>query len=172
MDLRSLVVRKLEEYLAVERELGVRAVEIDRSLLVANSAASSSAISAQEPSNPKDSTDPKDSKGLVFVAEKEPSAGAKEIIGKITGQLKIEQVVVWEKLVPAKAYIVLGSAAMRKFFDERTSPGHYLTKYPNAYVTYSPELFVQMGVNNPQVLERKREMWSGIKGVVKKYEIQ
>ena len=107
------------------------------------------------------------------MAEKEPSAGSKEIISKITAQLKIKESVVWDgALPPAKAYIVLGSMAMKKFFDEKTSPGNYLKKYPNAFVTYSPELFVDMGVNNPAVLERKREMWVGIKGVVKKYEIQ
>lgn len=180
MTVKDFILCSLEAELKLSRTLGERTVAVDmsafrrpaearnfRHLPEPEKTVSSPAVAAAavRPSGMRTK--------VVFLHHAPLSSQAAEIVCKIAAALKIEPTTVVEGPLPdARVYVVLGSEANRKFFPgERTGPGNYLPRHPNVYVTYSPELFVRLGVDAPEVQSRKREMWKGLKGVMQRHEI-
>ena len=175
MTVRDYILGGVEAELALQRMLGVRVIDVD---VAALKKAPELRAAAETPEAEPAAAERRAARSvgaakLVFVHHQELSPKAEEIVRKITGALKLETRIATERPLPeAKAYIVLGSEASKKFFPgEHASPGSYLTDHVNAYVTYSPELFIRMGIDSPEIVQRKRAMWNGIKGVVQRYEI-
>lgn len=180
MTVKDFILCSLEAELKLSRTLGERTVEVDmsafrrpaearnfRHLPEPDRSATSSAVAASAVKHPGPRAK------VVFLHHAPLSSLAAEIVRKIAIALKIEPTTAVDGPLPdARVYVVLGSEANRKFFpDERTGPGNYLPRHPNVYVTYSPELFVRLGVDAPEVQSRKREMWKGLKGVMQRHEI-
>ena len=170
----------LEAELALERELGVRSIEIDRALLVAPSGSpgvsrpsgsvvpvSSSASSLVNPSRApikqpnqanKSSDQTRISYPLVFLHDRALSAAGVEMMGKIIAALGMTEqtakVVTTTPLPPAKVYVVLGAGALKKWFP--------------VLVTYSPEYILRFKTVTPAVKKIKMDMWTAIKSVLRK----
>ena len=172
MTAREFILCGLEAELKLLRTLGERTVEADMSAF--RRPAAGTGFRRPAPSSATPAAERARKLPVVFLHHAPFSPQAEEIVRKIAGALKVEPVVVSGGVLPeAKVYVVLGSEANRKFFpDERVGPGSYLPHHANVYVTYSPELFVRIGVNAPEVQSRKREMWTGLKGVMQRHEIQ
>ncbi len=71
----------------------------------------------------------------------------------------------------AKMYVVLGGAAMKMWFPElHCAPGEWAkgAKGEEVLVTYSPEYILRFGVVTPAVQKMKRDMWTSLKGVMRK----
>ena len=80
--------------------------------------------------------------------------------------------VVYDDPVPAAGvYIVLGALAMRRWMPgAKAAPGGWL-KTPrgaDALVTYSPEKIVRYKVVTPAVKQMKLDMWTSLKGAVRR----
>lgn len=182
MTVRDYILGGIEAELALQRSLGVRVIDVDVAELKkapVRADAEEEAPKEQEPAEEMRREEPQAAApqgpvALAFLHHEALSPKAEEIVRKIAGALKLEAAVFTAPpLPPAKAYVVMGSAAAKKFFPgEHASPGNYLSDPANAFVTYSPELFIRLGIDSPEVVQRKRAMWTGIKGVVQRYEIR
>ena len=72
---------------------------------------------------------------------------------------------------PAKMYVVLGSAAMKKWYPGmRGAPGQWLRgrNGEDVLLTYSPEYLLRFGAATPALMKLKREMWTSLKGVMQR----
>lgn len=171
------IVEGLEAELALERELGVRLVECDRSLLAPLEAASPSPISAPAPAaqpRPEPISAQKTPQlDFVFLHDKPLTAGGVEMMAKIVAALgktmSTAPVVVDGERPPAKAYIVLGSQALKKWFPgTKAAPGQWIaaSDAPNVLVTYSPSYILRFTQVTPAVQKIKKDMWAAIKSVL------
>ena len=187
----------LEAELALERERGVRSIEIDRALLVAPSGSpgvsrpSGSVVpvssSASSPVNPsrapikqpiqanKSSGPTRISYPLVFLHDRTLSAAGVEMMGKIIAALGMTEqtakVVTTTPLPPAKVYVVLGAGALKKWFPGAAgAPGQRIAAEGGAsvLVTYSPEYILRFKTVTPAVKKIKMDMWTAIKSVLRK----
>jgi len=71
----------------------------------------------------------------------------------------------------AKAYVVLGGNALKKWFPGTAgAPGQWAqtTVAPNVLVTYSPEYILRFGTVTPAVQKLKRDMWTSLKSVLQR----
>ena len=189
------VLDGLEAELELERELGVRAVEIDRSLLSPPPAAAP-AVRAGVPPPAADirqpATDselhaanreppaarhepPTDSLDFVFLHDRPLSPGGIEMMAKIVTAMKktpeSAPIVFNGERPAAKAYVLLGSGALRKWLPGvKGAPGEWVKDQAgNSYlVTYSPEFILRMGPPTPAVKEIKMKMWTSLKGVMQR----
>ena len=182
------VLDGLEAELELERELGVRAVEIDRALLSPQPAAApatragvpppaSAAGRAGVPPPAADIRQPatvpepqpanhaplSTSIDFVFLHDRPLSPGGIEMMAKIVTAMKktpeSAPIVFNGERPAAKAYVLLGSA-----------PGEWVKDQAgNSYlVTYSPEFILRMGPPTPAVKEIKMKMWTSLKGVMQR----
>ena len=184
----------LEAELALERELGVRSIEIDRTLLARSAPARSASpapvpkpapapVAAPVPTPasapaPIPASAPGRAAGLldfVFLHDRPLSAKGQEIIEKITtamGRTSETAPVVHEKPIPrARIYVVLGSGALRKWFPGRNaSPGTWMKsdKGVDIFVTYTPEYFVRFTKVTTAVRKIKADRWNSLKGVLQR----
>ncbi len=187
------VLEGFEAELELERELGVRIVEIDRSLLKSvvgdscsvireePSAAKSPPPAAKSPPpatirrRPAVGQQQSASHDFVFLHHRALSKGGIEMMAKIVTAMKKtpeEAPIVFTGDRPkAKVYVVLGGAAMKMWFPElRCAPGQW-ARGPageEVLVTYSPEYILRFGTVTPAVKKIKMDMWTSLKGVLKK----
>ena len=189
------VLDGLEAELELERELGVRAVEIDRALL-SHPPAAAPADRAGVPPPAADvrqpATDgerhaanreppaarhepPTDSLDFVFLHDRPLSQGGIEMMAKIVTAMKktpeSAPIVFNGERPAAKAYVLLGSGALRKWLPGvKGAPGEWVKDQAgNSYlVTYSPEFILRMGPPTPAVKEIKMKMWTSLKGVMQR----
>ena len=189
------VLDGLEAELELERELGVRAVEIDRAMLSPPPAAAP-AVRAGVPPPAADvrqpATDselhaanreppaarhepPTDSIDFVFLHDRPLSPGGIEMMAKIVTAMKktaeTAPIVFNGERPAAKAYVLLGSGALRKWLPGvKGAPGEWVKDQAgNSYlVTYSPEFILRMGPPTPAVKEIKMKMWTSLKGVMQR----
>ena len=194
------VLDGLEAELELERELGVRAVEIDRALLSPQPAAApatragvpppaSAAGRAGVPPPAADIRQPatvpepqpanhaplSTSIDLVFLHDRPLSPGGIEMMAKIVTAMKktpeSAPIVFNGERPAAKAYVLLGSGALRKWLPGvKGAPGEWVKDQAgNSYlVTYSPEFILRMGPPTPAVKEIKMKMWTSLKGVMQR----
>jgi hypothetical protein len=186
VDAVEYILDGLEAELALERELGVRAVEFDRALLASRAAPGIKPAARVErvPADrnvrvvvPADRRQPptaktSDSFDFVFLHDKPFSPGAAEIIAKITGALgktADNAPAVFAPPAPAaKAYVILGFAALRKWAPgAKAEPGQWtrLADGSDALVTYSPEWFLRFGAVTPVLKAKKKQMWDDLKAL-------
>ncbi|MBO6067173.1 MAG: hypothetical protein J6P80_03345 [Kiritimatiellae bacterium] len=186
MTARDYILCTLEAELALERELGVRVLELEHPELLKGERAGAPkpapatlatpatkpvapkvepALAAPKPVAQKPANEPE----LLFLHAGELSPEARVIVGKIAAALGVEMALATELPLPeARRYVVLGAEALERFFPGvRASLGSYLPQQRNAYLTHSPELFVRYGTGNALVTAKKQQMWNGIKGLMK-----
>ncbi len=193
------VLDGLEAELELERELGVRAVEIDRALLSPAPAAAAGeaavpapAAAAGEAAVPASAADIRQPTAklepapanyassatfldFVFLHDRPLSPGGIEMMAKIVTAMKktpeTAPIIFTGERPEAKAYVLLGSGALRKWLPGvRGAPGEWVKDSAgNSYlVTYSPEFILRMGPVTPAVKEIKMKMWTSLKGVMQR----
>lgn len=183
----------LEAELALERELGVRSVECDRTLLEVTPAASP--VPAPKPVEPPKpaATDvrrearpvnrtierPNDRtiSDFIFVHDRALSPKGVEMMAKIITALgktaETAPVVIVPPLPKAKIYVVLGGLALKKFFPGmRGEPGQWQRSESGAdvLITYSPEYILRFPTVTPAVMAMKKAMWTSLKAVAQRVE--
>lgn len=179
----------LERALELERELGVRSVEIDRGLLGA--VAGDSACPQAEQCT-RSGTDRAPLKArvilpppsapspiarclspildLVFLHDKPLAPAGVEMMAKILNALgKPDAPIVVAPPVPeAKVTVVLGGFALKKYFPGmKGEPGQW-QKTPegrDVLITYSPAYILRFGTVTPAVEKIKQDMWRSLKAV-------
>ena len=184
MNVLDYILEGLEAELAMERELGVRIVECDRSLLApvpVQAAASRMQVRAVEPAaEPRPEPAAAGGDGafdFVFLHDKPLTAGGLEMMVKIVGALgktlKTAPVVFEGERPKAKAYVVLGRLALKKWFPGlNAAPGQWLSApdAKNVLVTYSPTYILRFATVTPAVQKIKKDMWTAIKSVLSKIQ--
>ena len=183
----------LEAALELERELGVRSVEIDRGLLGALAGGSACPQAEQRtrpgtdraPSGARDNrvdsvdrvgnqtfehSSDSNIKELVFLHDRPLAPAGVEMMAKILNALgKPDAPIVVAPPVPeAKVTVVLGGLALKKYFPGmKGEPGQW-QKTPDGrdvLITYSPAYILRFGTVTPAVEKIKQDMWRSLKAV-------
>ena len=186
MDVLDFILDGLEKALELERELGVRTVEIDRGLLGATTAPrlpskvlSPLGVTAgletegvrRETRTGLKTRDARPAAGeLVFLHDRPLSPGGVEMMAKILTALgKADApIVVVPPVPPAKVTVVLGGRALKKYFPGmRGEPGQWqkTAEGRDVLITYSPEYILRFGAVTPAVQKIKQDMWLSLKAV-------
>ena len=174
MNAVDYILEGLEAELALERELGIRMVECDRSLLASPPPAPAPVRSAPkaERAEPEQTGDGK-AFDFVFLHDKPLTEAGREMMAKIVvalGKSMEDAPVLHEGSLPkAKAYVVLGRLALDKWFPSvSAAPGGWVSTpvSPNVLVTYSPNYILRFSTVTDAVKKIKREMWTSIKSVL------
>ena len=184
----------LEAELELERELGVRTVEFDRTLLAVSAAAdaktagdsrrapnvvastrSNDRLAAAVPAAVRTGAAPVAAQAIpdfIFLHDRALSPKGVEMMAKIITALgktvETAPVVIVPPLPKAKIYVVLGGLALRKFFPGTAgAPGQWVKSAEGAdiLVTYSPEYILRFGTVTPAVKKMKQDMWTSLKAV-------
>ena len=182
----------LEAELELERELGVRVVELDRALLASPPGFSTPPISpstrstrstrlqSSTPPLPHSPTDPipqspTSTLSFAFLHDRPLSPGGIEMMAKIVTAMhetpESAPIVFTGEKPPAKMYVVLGSEAMKKWYPGmRGAPGQWFRgrNGEDVLLTYSPEYLLRFGAATPALMKLKREMWTSLKGVMQR----
>jgi hypothetical protein len=193
------IIDGLEAELELERELGVRFVECDRSLLSAPvpvpvpaaRQASQESVKPEQAAAVKRRPEPQSAAAspvqppsagaaaydFVFLHDRALSAAGAEMIAKITGAMKrtpeSAPLVTAAPLPQSRIYVVLGGNAMKKFFPGmRGAPGQWNRDESgrSVLVTYSPEYILRFGEDSPAVKKIKQDMWMSLKTVLQRLE--
>ncbi len=175
------ILEGLEAELALERELGVRSFEIDRSLrepLGPTGVEAAPIVPKPAPIDPRptpiDANRPQKA-AMVFLHDRPLPPAGEEMIAKISSALGLKPedapILTEPPLPEAKVYIVLGAFALRKWFPERNlSPGNGFDLDSGAYalVTYSPNYILRFNSETAALKQIKRSMWTSIKAAAKR----
>lgn len=182
MDLDS-ILDALADALELERELGVRLVDIDRSLLTPPVSAAVLAppvtpvahITHVAVERHEGREGQATGVEFVFVHDKPLSPKGDEMMSKIVAAMgktpQTAPVVVEDPLPVVPIVVVLGSRALKKFFPGlRGSPGQWLkaTDGRDVLVARSPDEMLRFGEATPAVKKMKWEMWQSLKTVVQR----
>ena len=193
MEVLGYILDGLEKWLEVERERGVRTLEVDRSLLSPAKpkpvpapvpprppppAANPAATAATKPSEPPGTThDPSGSFDFVFLHDRPLDAAGQDMMSKIVaamGKTPETAPIVTERPVPtARAYVVLGARALRKFFPAvKAEPGQWIRspRGKDVLVTYSPAFFLRFPTVTKAVQKMKQEMWTNLKDLMRRLQ--
>ena len=186
MNALDYILEGVEAELALERELGARLVGCDRDLLqplveqarplaapVARPVAAPAQSQNMLATPTKAVTDGQFD--FVFLHEKPLTASGFEMVTKIVralGKTNETAPVVFEGVLPkARAYIVLGSLALKKWMpDVKAAPGQWISTAisPNVLVTYSPVKILRYSTVTPELQKIKKDMWLSIKSVLQR----
>lgn len=194
MEVVDYILDGLEKALELERELGVRVVEIDRGVIGAEpvtapqpARVSSGSRSSSGSRNSSDSGEvaPQVIKQpnnqtilpLVFLHDRPLSEKGVEMMAKILTALgKPDAPIVVAPPAPqAKVTVVLGGRALKKYFPGmKGEPGQW-QKTPDGrevLITYSPEYILRFGTVTPAVQKIKQDMWLSLKAVKQRLEVE
>ena len=112
---------------------------------------------------------------FAFIHDRPLAPAESEMMGKIVAALgktpETAPVVVAPPMPRAKAYVVLGGLALRKWFPGvNAAPGQWVSTAlsPNVLVTYSPAYILRFGTVTPKVMQLKKDMWLSIKSVLRR----
>ena len=180
MNAVDYILDGLEKELELERELGVRAVEFDRSLLAvaggsvrAPNVADPSRVDATGDVRRETQDDKPGNFDFLFLHDRALSPKGVEMIAKIVVALgrtaETAPVVIVPPVPKAKVYVVLGGLALKKFFPAlKGGPGQWLKTESGAdvLVTYSPEYILRFPTVTPAVMKMKKDMWASLKSVL------
>lgn len=174
MNAVDFILDGLEAALEVERELGVRTIEVDRTLL----APATADLPPAKPVAPRAvASAPAPTKSapparLVFVHDRPLSPKAVEMMAKIVealGQTVETAPVVVEPPIPnARVYVFLGFAALRRYMPELKLAENSWGRSPKGkdiLVVRSPEEILRFSSVTPAVQKIKAEMWRSLKAV-------
>ena len=184
MNVLDYLLDGVEAELALERELGVRLVECDRALLkplpkpeVAPDARPV-ARPVERPGLAPSAQPAAQQYDFVFLHDKPLTAGGVEMMAKIAGalgkNLTTAPVLCEGERPSAKAYIVLGSLALKKWFPGlKAAPGQWISApdAPNIIVTYSPAYILRFAQVTPALQKIKKDMWTAIKSVLQRIRL-
>ncbi len=179
----------LEAELTLERELGIRSVEIDRALLRGMQDAVGSRVEQQDvvipavarqdvapPGVARQDATPPVVYDFVFLHERPLSPKGVEMMAKIVVAMgrtaETAPVIFTDPLPAAKAYVVLGGLSLRKWFPGRNvAPGtRFKTEQGiDVLVTYSPEYILRFGTVTPAVKKIKQDMWLSLKDLMRRF---
>lgn len=162
----------LNSYLELQRELGNRIIECDRSLLTPKKEVTAPPAVELSPA-------PEAERSLVydyvFLHDRPLSAAGAEMIAKIIsamgGTAEKNPLVTMLPLPKAKVYIVLGALALRRFFPGVSAGVGQWIKVngsETALVTYSPEYILRFGAVTAAVAKIKKDMWLSLKTVLQR----
>ena len=189
MDVVAYILEGLEAALELERELGIRSVEIDRGLLgeerqtvggVApnapqprkNANSFDNGCGAQRTAHPTTVRSPVNQTilDLVFLHDRSLSPKGVEMMAKILNALgKPDAPIVVVPPVPkAKVTVVLGGLALKRHFPGmKGEPGQWqkASDGRDVLITYSPEYILRFGTVTPAVQKIKQDMWLSLKAV-------
>ena len=190
MDVLNYVLEGLEQWLEVERECGVRALEVERSLLLpptgqkaeptasrdlAATSLPGATSSAGESGASGPTADSSTLLDFVFLHDSPLSPAGIEMMAKIVNAMgrtaETAPVVIAPPLPRARIYIVLGARALKKYFPgTKGEPGKWVKSAAGAdiLVTYSPAFILRFPTVTDAVMKMKREMWTSLKGVMQK----
>jgi len=179
----DFVLDGLEAALELERELGVRTVEIDRALLKVGEENATVDLQPRPLASVPLSPELKQSNNsnnqtilpLVFLHDRPLSEKGVEMMAKILTAMgrtdKDAPIVVAPPLPNAKIVVVLGGLALKKYFPGmRGEPGQW-QKTPegvDVLITYSPEYILRFATVTPAVQKIKQDMWRSLKAVVQR----
>ena len=171
----------LEAELALERELGVRVIECDRGLLAKPAAGAAHGTNRTGGTSVTSATSATGEVAraqildFAFIHDRPLAPAESEMMGKIVAALgktpETAPVVVAPPMPRAKAYVVLGGLALRKWFPGvNAAPGQWVSTAlsPNVLVTYSPAYILRFGTVTPKVMQLKKDMWLSIKSVLRR----
>ena len=183
------VLDGFEAALALERELGVRVVPLDRTLLEPPRPSQPpppvQTTQPTQPPPPIQTTRPHplpepsrpDVFDFVFLHDRPLSEKGVEMMRKIVNAMgktaETAPIVVEPPLPPARAYVALGFYALKKFFPGLSGePGVWLRTGDgkDVLVTYSPTFFERFKVVTEAVNVKKREMWASLKGLAQRFK--
>ena len=188
MNALDYILDGLEAALELERELGVRVVECDRSLLSVSAARlppnvsrlSGEGLETRDARPAANNRTIEQSNGrtipdLAFLHDRPLSPAGIEMMAKIIGAMKRtaenSPIVVEPPMPRAKVLVVLGARALKKYFPEqKAEPGQWF-RTPggrDVLVTYSPEYILRFGAVTPAVQKLKQDMWRSLKAVVQR----
>ena len=184
MDIDS-ILDALADALELERELGVRSVDIDRSLLAPPAAKARLVMESpvapvspcrEERREGRERPERRDAEFKFFFIHHQPlSPAGAEMISKIVTAMgetaQTAPVVVEGELPHSPIAVILGSRALKKFFPGlRGSPGQWLKAADgrDVLVTRSPDEMLRFGDATPAVKKMKWEMWQSLKTVVQR----
>ena len=190
MDVLTYVLDGLEQWLEVERECGVRSIEVDRSLLVPSKADEKVSEGTHErqpgkaPEKPPPQSAPSSPErastsayDFVFLHDRPLSQAGVEMMAKIVNAMgrtaETAPVVVAPPLPQARAYVVLGGLALKKYFPGvRGEPGMWVKSADgkDILVTYSPAFILRFPTVTEAVKKMKRDMWTSLKGVMQRFK--
>ena len=197
MEIVDYVLDGLEAALELERELGVRMVEIDRSVLTAPEVrrmpeVGGTGVSPVRPPATSPATSPAPARpaadaeraerpfhhggvDLVFLHDRPLSPQGVEMMAKIVTAMgrtaDTAPIVVVPPAPKAKVVVILGGRAMKLYFPEmKAGPGQWVRtpEGQDVLVTYSPEYILRFGTVTPAVQKLKQEMWRSLKAVVQR----
>ena len=180
----------LEAELELERELGVRVIACDRTLLCEEEQVLRAP--AKPSSSPPPSPDPpqaapvgqgdetrKVNPHFVFLHHAALSPKAVEMMAKIIGAMgetvESAPILFTGPLPKARVLVVLGGFALAKWFPSRKgAPGQWfrLDDGREVLVTYSPEYFLRFATITPAVQKMKRDMWLSLKALMQRIKSQ
>lgn len=196
MTVLDYILDGLEAELALERELGVRSLEIDRPFIVENASRPQRATRIE--SRPETSTPPSfeplpepiravqpTSSGvevrfeatlpLTFLHHRELGPQETEMMSKIVEALGFNFTtapIVYEKPIPkAKFYVVLGRRALAKFLpNEHRAFNTWFTTGNGVSMlfTRAPSDILRFKDVTPQLMKIKADMWRSLKAVAEK----
>jgi len=163
------ILDSIEDALELERELGVAAMECDRTVLLA-------APRRPAPQPPQEQArEEKSGARMAFLHDRPFSPHAAELFAKILAAMgqtpESAPLATMPPVPPAKAQVVLGGLALRKFYPSaKAAPGQWF-KSPrgeDVLVTYSPEYILRFGQDGPAVRKMKGEMWNSLKTLIRR----
>ena len=185
MDVLNYVLEGLEQWLEVERECGVRTLEVDRSLLLPPSEPKSEPVASSDHVAPSvsgvsssgvESSASSTVLDFVFLHDSPLSPAGIEMMAKIVNAMgrtaETAPVVIAPPLPRARMYIVLGARALGKYFPgTKGEPGKWMKSAAgdDILVTYSPAFILRFPTVTDAVMKMKREMWASLKVVMQKY---
>ena len=181
------ILEALEAELALESELGVRLVGIDRQLLKPLEVASplekdpGEAIEREtrpienvkeEVKSEKKALDGATRLEYVFLHDRPLEGEAQEMMEKIVSKLgkdsKSAPIVYSRPFPDAKSYVVLGGNALKKFFPGRSAkPGDWIKgdKGEDLLISYSPKYILKFTRNSVEQIKVKKDMWRGLQAI-------
>ena len=182
MNAVDFILDGLEAALEVERELGVRTIEVDRTLLqpsehpVRQPVATPTPLPVSLSARPSGEQAPRrpaqPSANVVFVHDKPLSAAAVTMMAKIVealGQTAESAPIIVEPPIPnAKVYVFLGFPALRRYMPTLKIAENCWGKSPKGkdiLVVKSPEEIVRFSTVTPAVKKLKEGMWRSLKAV-------
>lgn len=170
MSVLDYILDGLEAELALERELGVRSLEIDSPIVVECVSEPRKEISSEPPKPRAAETLP-----LLFLHHRKLGPQETEMMMKIVEALgfTLETTpIVHEKPIPrAKFYVVLGRLALAKFLpDEHHAFDSWFTtgKGASMLFTRAPSDILRFKGVTPQLKKIKSDMWRSLKAVAEK----
>lgn len=197
----SFVLDGLEAYLELERELGVRAIEVGRTLLAPAPASkvesAPKAVTAAQPAAAESAVPPPGAAqtprlpeapsaigatgrlDFVFIADRPLSPRAVEMMAKIVPAMgktsETAPVVVSPPIPDARFFVFLGRAALARYMPGLRGEENRWLKTPkgkDVLLVKSPEEIVRFTTVTPALKKMKQDMWLALKTVLQRVRME